>query len=207
MELAVTVDAMEPFVKATYDLEGDGPLVLYAYQKLSTLYAHVTLSHHPNVLAVADDLAQGSASHKTQLTNYANTCYPPAYSYFKEKFDNNLKNAVEAFKAARYFLPSKIDELRPTISDLDSLNVFLFFDPTLLAALKTELADYTAAAEGVVESVNPLDWWKAKEENNSLLKWVEALKLVLLVQPSSAAAECVFSLLNNSFNTRQESAM
>ena len=77
IELAVTVDSMEPFVKATYALEGDGPLVLYAYQKLSSLYAHITLAHHPNVLAVADHLAQGNPSHKTQLMNYANTCYPP----------------------------------------------------------------------------------------------------------------------------------
>ena len=54
---------------------------------------------------------------------------------------------------------------------------------------------------------NPLDWWKAKEENKSLLKWVQAFKVVLLVQPSPGAAECVFSLLNNNFNTRRESAM
>ena len=69
------------------------------------------------------------------------------------------------------------------------------------------LQRHIAAVEGVVESVDPLDWWKAKEENNTLLKWVQAFKLVLLVQPSSGAAERVFSLLNNSFNTKQESAM
>jgi len=207
IELAITVDTMEPFVKTTYDLEGDGPLVLYAYQKISSLYAHITLAHPPNVLAVADDLAQGSASHKMQLINYANTCYPPAYSYFKEKFDTDLKKAVEVFKAARYFLPCKIDELRPTISDIDSHKSFPFLDSTLLTDLKAELADYTAAAEGVVETINPLNWWKAKEENNSLLKWVQAFKLVLLVQPSSGAAERVFSLLNNSFNTSQQSSM
>ena len=50
-------------------------------------------------------------------------------------------------------------------------------------------------------------WINFEEENNSLLKWVEAFKLILLVQPSSAAAERVFSLLNNSFNTSQESAL
>ena len=132
---------------------------------------------------------------------------PPAYSYFKVKFDTDLKKAVEAFKAARYFLPSKIDELKPTISDIDSFKSFPFLDSTLLAELKTDLADYIAASEGVVETVNPFDWWKAKEENNSLLKWVQAFKLILLMQPSSAAAECVFSLLNKSFNTSQESAM
>ena len=155
IELAATVDAMEPFVKATYDLEGDGPLILYAYQKISSLYAHITLEHHPNILAVADDLAQGSGSHKAQLINYTKTCYHPAYSYFKEKFDKDLKKAIEAFTAARYFLPSKIDELRPTISDIDSLKSFPFLDSTLLAEMKTELADYIAAAEGVVECQSP----------------------------------------------------
>lgn len=61
------------------------------------------------------------------------------------------------------------------------------------------MAEYVAAAEGVVDSVNPLVWWKAKEDSHSLLSWVKALKMVLLVQPSSTAAECVFSILNNSF--------
>ena len=34
---ATTVDVMEPFVKATYKLEGDGPLSVEAYQQLSIL--------------------------------------------------------------------------------------------------------------------------------------------------------------------------
>ena len=207
MEIAIMVDAMEPFVKVTYDLEGDGPLVLFAYQKISTLYAHISLAHHPNVVSVAKDLAQGNTTHEAQLKQYANTCYPPAYSYFKEKFGNDLKDSVEAFKAARYFLPCKINELKPSISDIQFLQLFPFIDSTLISELKLEMAEYVAAAEDVVESVNPLNWWKAKEENHSLLSWVKALKLVLLVQPSSAAAERVFSILSSSFNSRQESSL
>ena len=42
----MTIDAMELFVKATYELEGDGPLVLYAYQILVAymliLHWHIT---------------------------------------------------------------------------------------------------------------------------------------------------------------------
>ena len=34
MEIAITVDAMEPFVKATYNLEGDGPLLFKAYEEI-----------------------------------------------------------------------------------------------------------------------------------------------------------------------------
>lgn len=41
--------------------------------------------------------------------------------------------------------------------------------------MKKELSEYIAAAEGVAKSVNPLYWWKAKEENYSFLKWVKVL--------------------------------
>ena len=37
LELAITIDFGEHFVKATYFLEGDGPLVLSCYEKLSAV--------------------------------------------------------------------------------------------------------------------------------------------------------------------------
>ena len=49
MELAMTVDGMEPFVNATYALEGDGVLSLVVYERISALYSHISASHHPNV--------------------------------------------------------------------------------------------------------------------------------------------------------------
>ena len=36
IELAITVDAGEPFVKATYCMKGDRPLVFSAYEEIST---------------------------------------------------------------------------------------------------------------------------------------------------------------------------
>ena len=38
MELAIVIDAGEPFVKTTYTLEGDGPLVLHTYEEVRKLY-------------------------------------------------------------------------------------------------------------------------------------------------------------------------
>lgn len=38
VELAATVDAMRPFVQATYNLEGDGPLALVAYVPYMHIY-------------------------------------------------------------------------------------------------------------------------------------------------------------------------
>ena len=67
IKIATTVDAIEPFLKATYKLEGDGPLSLEAYQQLSILFASVSTQHYPNVAAVAKAEANGNTSHEQQL--------------------------------------------------------------------------------------------------------------------------------------------
>ncbi len=126
MELAVTVDVGEPFVKATYRLEGDGPLVFTAYEEISTLCAAVSSAHHPNTDAVATKLSSGRPVPKQQLTDYANLSAKPAYEYFNSKFDDDddLKRAVSIFKYARYFGPVKVGELQPSFCDVDNLRVF-----------------------------------------------------------------------------------
>ena len=77
MEIATTVDAMEPFVNATYKLEDDGPLSLEAYQQLSVLFASVSTQHYPNVAAVAKVEASGNASH---MSNSSLTIQRHVYS-------------------------------------------------------------------------------------------------------------------------------
>ena len=52
MELAMTVDAMEPFVKITYILEGDGPLALETYERVHTLSVGITAEHFPSSCAI-----------------------------------------------------------------------------------------------------------------------------------------------------------
>ena len=74
-----------------------------------------------------------------------------------------------------------------------------------MRTLKTELPAYLAATEDISPEIDPLHWWKAHE--SALPKWAEATRKVLLLQPSSAAAECVFSLLSNSFSSRQDSSL
>ena len=50
-----------------------------------------------------------------------------------------------------------------------------------------------------------VEWWQHHAEK--LPNWSSAVKKVLLVQPSSAAAERVFSILNASFNDQQDHAL
>ena len=126
IEIATTVDAMEPFVKATYKLEGDGPLNLEAYQQLSILFASMSTQHYPNVAAMAKAEANGNAAHEQQLLNYSKACVQPACDYFYLKFNNDLKPVLDAFKAARLFSPFKFHELKPSATDIDCLKAFPF---------------------------------------------------------------------------------
>ncbi len=104
----MTIDAMAPFVKSTYTLEGDGLLALIAYREISKLHSVVSSQLYPNMLAVAKHESRGSASNEQLLIRYAKNCVQPTYYYFKIKFDYNsgdLKDIVSAFKAARFFSP------------------------------------------------------------------------------------------------------
>ena len=57
------------------------------------------------------------------------------------------------------------------------------------------------------DQVDVMEWWKGQEEDNAMPHWTRTCKLVLLIQPSSAAAERVFSLLNTYFTSQQESSL
>ena len=173
IEIVTTVDAMEPFVKATYKLEGDGALSLVAYQQLRMLYSKA--------------------------------CVQPVYDYFHLKFNNDLKPVLNAFKPARLFSPSKFHKLKPSAADIDCHKAFPFLDsqPTI-DGLKSEIPTYMAVSEDVSTDINPVAWWKSHVME--LPKWANAFRLVLLVQPSSDAAERVFSIVQR-FTAQQQSSL
>ena len=58
LELAATIDVGEHFVKATYFLEGDGPLIFSCYEKVSAVNQACQAPHYPNVHAIATAIAR-----------------------------------------------------------------------------------------------------------------------------------------------------
>ena len=60
VELAAVVDAGEAFVKATYTLEGDGPLAFHCFEILHTLTVGMQVAHYSNVQAIVQTLPGGS---------------------------------------------------------------------------------------------------------------------------------------------------
>ena len=94
--------------------------------------------------------------------------------YFRSKFDNDLKPILVAFRAARYFSPSKFYEVQPTVADIDCLRAFPFLDSQpIIDGLKAELPAYLAAAEDVSTEINAVAWWK--HHTTELPKWAEAI--------------------------------
>ena len=112
---------------------------------------------------------------------------------------------MKAFKAARLFVPQKVNDMKPDANTINSLAAFPFFTSSTLSNLKSELPVYLVKAADISADTCVVDWW---ERNcHSLPHWSSAVKKVLLVQPTTAAAERVFSLLNSSFGNRQDGAL
>ena len=209
LELAVTVDVGQHFVKAAYYLESDGPLVFSCYEKLKAVAEACQTPHFPNVSAVAVSIANQDATQNGQLLERkAQECVQPWLLWFLRKFNVELYDTVTAFKAARIMCPLSVQWLSPSEETARALKIFPFLhnDATIDALLK-ELPQYVTAAQDVVISSEEkkVEWWKHHAEQ--LPNWSSAVKKVLLVQPSSAAAERVFSILKASFNDQQQLAL
>ena len=50
----------------------------------------------------------------------------PGLNYFHRQISTNLKNVLDAFKAARLFSPYKVHIMQPTVRAVDSLSIFPF---------------------------------------------------------------------------------
>lgn len=206
MELAAVVDAGKPFVQATYALEGDGLLVFSAYATLQGLSTAAHQRHYPNVDAQAQKLAD-SPQEEANLQQHARACVRPGVDFFVQKFNVQFYRAVRAFKAARYACPQKVQQLKPTAVDVNALREFPFLDSdATIGALQQELPTYIAEADGVVvEDGQQMVWWR--NQSVRLPHWSDAARKLSLVQPSSAAAERVFSLLKANFSKQQHSVL
>lgn len=100
---------------------------------------------------------------------------------------------AEIFKAARLFNAHKSCRLHPISSYIDIVSSIVFLNDTnLIGNLKNELPRYLTKAYGIGAEVDPVQWLKTNKAE--LPHWSSATKMVLLLQPSSAASERVFSI-------------
>ena len=74
VELAITVDAGMPFVQATYNLEGDGPLALTCYKTISALNAAARQAYYPNLRAVTSEISSRNSLIESDLVQHTKSC-------------------------------------------------------------------------------------------------------------------------------------
>ena len=76
-----------------------------------------------------------------------------------------------------------------------------------LYSLWKRVSNSLAIADGaaIETEEGKVQWWATHAA--ALPNWSAAVKKILLVQPSSASAERVFSLLQNAFSKQQEAAL
>ena len=170
VELAATIDAGMPFVKATFNLEGDGPLVLNCYDTISALNMAARQAYYPSLDGITAHIA-ANPHEESDLLQHANTCIQPGIAYYFQQVSTSMKASLEAFKAARLFSPFRLTELNPSITSIDSLTSFPFLCSEI-PALKQELPLYQAAAQDIDPSYDPLDFWK--NHKSDLPTWAKA---------------------------------
>ena len=98
IEIAATVNTGMPFVKATYTLEGDGPLVLECCQIIATLPAAVRVAHYLNVQAVSRRLYQGNSQVQQQWMAYTLQCMKPGIDYYNHHLSECLQSLSGCFQ-------------------------------------------------------------------------------------------------------------
>ena len=222
LEMCMLVDAFDPFVCATYDLEADEVLTFKVHDKIQVLVQHVALIRGddaacPNTRAVAKRLIDLNFPHQlqavkdqrvTQLIAEQRAKVEPCFTYFEAKLIE-LDPALRVFKAAKLFHPFNIDTMGVDADAVDNLlqDIPLIAAPTR-AQLLLELAAYRAMAIGDASLTTNTDvegWWASRNGDVTIKTWYEVAIKVMLLQPSSAAAERVFSMLKALIGDQQVS--
>ena len=220
LEMCILVDAIDLFVRTTYDLEADTVLTFKVYDKLQALVQHVALVRGggaavPNTRAVASRIIDNNFQHAlqaakdqrvAQLIDEQLAKVEPCFVYFEQKMVQ-LGPSVDVFKAVKVFHPHNIDAMGGNADAVDTLlQAIPLIDAATRAQLILELpayrvmaiADLTLTADTDVEK-----WWAHKVGDATIKTWYETAIQVMLLQPSSAAAERVFSMLKALIDDQQ----
>eukprot|EP00733_Pompholyxophrys_punicea_P000535 Pompholyxophrys_punicea_v1_NODE_155_length_3151_cov_4.974483.p1 type:complete len:402 gc:universal NODE_155_length_3151_cov_4.974483:1287-82(-) len=226
LQLAIVMDVGEPLILSTYLLEADIPLVFHTYDILLEVKQTFRIADYLNVSTIVERYEDSPQARK-RLSDETVARADPVTSYFDEKIFGELSEQFKMFKIARFLCPTKVNYLKPTKKDVEEFSCFPFENKaTLLQKMVDELPTYLALADGFKfesedeyhqnkrerrltiiknEVFGILKWWK--QQKTQLPTWFFVVRQLMLLQPSSAASERVFSLLNNSFSDKQTASL
>ena len=151
----------------------------------------------------------------------------PFLGYMFDRLDEggDRHNVVKLLRAADLFNPKVASSTNnvKAMRLIEDLGVYAAVTPTMIEGLKAEwAADYKEKFIGVDRSVDVLTWHydhrndigavgRAKKAASLLEQkeswWWDVAALLVLVQPTSASAERLFSLLNAYFGQRRSGCL
>jgi hypothetical protein len=130
-----------------------------------------------------------------------------SFLYFENTIITGMARTLKIFKACRLFDPSRIDELGAEPDAVEAqLKHLPFFNDAKIAALMRQLSAYraTAIGENLDDSVDREAWWAGKAATRGIDEWYSGATKIMVCQPSSAAAERVFSMLKAVMGEQQQ---
>lgn len=130
--------------------------------------------------------------------------------WFHVKFNVELYTTVRAFKAARLIWPVTVTSLNPTPEAIQQLPGFPSLDThATIQGLLEELLLYLAAAEDVTINHGTTEEPARKKlefGGRTRIGCTQAVRNVVLAQPSSASTKRMFSLLQIAFGISNTAA-
>jgi hypothetical protein len=114
---------------------------------------------------------------KTEVVKaYAHTIVAPAMDYWKQTIEGKKGDQLERMKAVRIFNPLHVLGNKISVSDIDGLKIFKFYEPPEIRAeievMKNEVIKYQALATSIKsfeeskdskgkDTFDLSDWWKS----------------------------------------------
>ena len=209
LQAAVIRDFAHPFMAIGYFAEGDGPEMVYVYKKLLELEVHMRAPYLPNLEALK------RRNPAMDVTGVVSSIIDPARDYFRAKFgkidtcsEGALSSQIKLYKLCAMLDPEQMAVMDVSVELLDewpkALKGIAKY-PDLIPGLKSSLAAYKAACLELPGDFDLLRWWRLKKKD--LPFWAQLLRIVLLLAPSSAAVERVFSIMRRTFGKDQDKAL
>lgn len=139
----------------------------------------------------------------SQLQDEVHVLRAYAYERIGRHPGAKLARTMDLFKAAKLTDFTFMKAHKYSDADVRSLSVFPFVDGDMVEGLLTERDDYFIAASDTDGDYDHMAFWNLNQ--HKLPTWRALVSEMVLLQPSSAFMERVFSTLRCCFDERQES--
>ena len=184
VEVWATIEFTRPFIKATYDTEGNGFESLHVFNRISALGTHCDMfsaATVPHTMAIALQRT-GDPKRAAVLVQEAIDKMQGGIDYFRKLFEEPgcaMEQTNIIFKAIRLFDPQQSHLLRATDSNPDPLlNLYdvpiIKQTPLLYAALVREAPVYLQLATELVDEMD--DKTDSEKKNFDRLAWYKRWK-------------------------------